>query len=328
MKRIRVFITGATGFLGGALAGALARVGAEVHALARATSDRSGLDGAAVTWHEGDVTDPSSLCNAMAGADWVVHAAGRLGVFGVREEDYERVHVGGTRNVLSAALESGGRTRVLHVSTTGVLGLTPGGPAAEDSPYAPANPYERSKATAEQVALEFASQGLAVVICRPALVYGPGDRHVLGLFQAVRRGRFFLIDGAEHVCHPTFIADAVAGMLLCLRIGRPGAIYHIAGPRAVTFREWGETIAGALRVRPPWLILPRWAAMLGAMGLEILAHASGRKPPLSRAGVAFLSTDRYYSWQRAHDELGYSPEFDLAPGVARSIAWYRGQGWL
>jgi nucleoside-diphosphate-sugar epimerase len=325
---MRVFITGATGFLGGALARALARMGAEVHALVRFTSGRSGLDRAGVTCHEGDVTRPATLTNALDGADWVVHAAGRLGEFGVREEIYQQVHVEGTRNVMTAAMQTGCQTRVLHVSTTGVLGLTPPGPAMENLPYAPANPYERTKAAAEQVALEFASKGLPVIVCRPAFVYGPGDRHVLGLFQAVRRGRFFLIDGAEHLCHPTFITDTVAGMLLCLRLGRSGEIYHIAGPRAVTFREFAETIAGALGVRPPRLILPRWVAMLAAMGLEKLGQASGRKPPLSRAGVAFFSQDRCYSWQRAHDELGYTPEFDLATGIARTVAGYRGEGLL
>ena len=328
MKRMRVFITGATGFLGGALACALAQEGAEIHALARAASDRGGLAGVVVHWHEGDVTVPASLGNAMAGAEWIVHAAGRLGEFGLNEEVYRQVHVEGTRNVLTAALRSGCPTRVLHVSTTGVLGVTSHRPAAEDSPYAPTNPYERAKAAAERMALEFASQGLPVVICRPAFVYGPGDRHVLRLFQAVRRGRFFLIEGGRRVCHPTFIADAVAGMLLCLRHGRPGATYQIAGPRPVTFRELAETIAGALGVSPPRLALPRWAATLGAMGLEMLGRASGWKPPLSRAGAAFFSEDRCYSWHRAHDELGYSPEFDLTTGVDRTIAWYRERGWL
>jgi nucleoside-diphosphate-sugar epimerase len=328
MNRLRVFITGATGFLGGALACELARAGAEVHALARATSDRSSLASVGINWHEGDVTVPSSLCDVVAGADWIVHAAGHLGEFGVPEEIYRQVHEGGTRNVLAAAMRTGCQTRVLHVSTAGVLGLTPNAPAVEDSPYAPANPYERSKAAAERVALEFAAQGLPVIICRPAFVYGPGDRHVLGLFQAVRRGRFFFVEGGRHVCHPTFIADAVAGMLLCLRRGRSGAIYHIAGPRPVTFRELAGTIAAALGVRPPRLTLPRWAAMLGAMGLEILGRASGRKPPLSRTGVDFFSEDRCYSWQRAHDELDYTPEFDLATGVARTIDWYREREWL
>jgi nucleoside-diphosphate-sugar epimerase len=325
---MRVFITGATGFLGGALARALVREGAEVHALARPTADRSALDGVAITWHEGDVTVPTNLSGIMAGAAWIIHAAGRLGQVGVREEVYHRLHVDGTRNVMAAALATGSQPRVLHVSSAGVLGPNTGGPAAEDAPYSPANPYQRSKAAAEQVALEFASPGLPVVICRPEFVYGPGDRHVLGLFQAVRRGRFFYIDRGRHFCHPTFVGDAVTGMLLCLRSGGSGRIYHITGPRPVTFRELGETIAIALGVRPPWMSLPRWAAMLGAIGLEVLGRVSGRKPPLSRTGVAFFSEDRLYSWQKAHEELGYTPECDLVTGVARTIAWYRQYGWL
>jgi nucleoside-diphosphate-sugar epimerase len=325
---MRVFITGATGFLGGALARALVREGAEVHALARSTADRSALDGVAITWHEGDVTVPNDLSGVMVGAAWIIHAAGRLGQAGVHEEVYHSLHVDGTRNVLAAALATGSQPAVLHVSSPGVLGPNPGGPAAEDAPYAPSNPYERSKAAGERVALEFASRGLPVVIARPEFVYGPGDRHVLGLFQAVRRGRFFYIDGGRHFCHPTFVADAVAGLLLCLRCGRSGAIYHITGPHPVTFRELGETIATSLGVQPPWMSLPRWSATLGAIGLEVLGRMSGRRPPLSRTGIAFFSEDRLYSWQKAHEELGYTPEYDLAAGVARAIAWYRQHGWL
>jgi nucleoside-diphosphate-sugar epimerase len=325
---MRVFITGATGFLGGALACALAQEGAEVHALARPAADRSALEGVAITWHEGDVTVPKTLSGVMAGAVWIIHAAGRLGQAGVPEEVYHTLHVEGTRNVMAAALATGSQPRVLHVSSAGVLGPITGGPAAEDAPYGPTNAYERSKAAAERVALEFSSRGLPVVICRPEFVYGPGDRHVLGLFQAVCRGRFFFIDGGRHFCHPTFVADAVAGMLLCLRGGHSGAIYHIAGPRPVTFRELAETVATALGVRSPWMSVPRWSAMLGAKGFEALRRVSGWKPPLSTTGVAFFSEDRIYSWQKAHDELGYTPEYDLATGVASTVAWCRQQGYL
>jgi len=325
---MRVFITGATGFLGAAVARALALEGHEVHALARPAADRSVLDGTPITWHDGDVTVPTSLRGAMDGAAWIIHAAGRLGQPGVPKEEYHRVHVEGTRNVMAAALAMSSQARVLHVSTTGVLGPVPGSPAMEDAPYAPANAYERSKAAAEQVALEFSLRGLPVAICRPGFVYGPGDRHVLGLFRAIRSGRFFFIDGGRHTCHPTFISDVASGMLLCLRHGRGGATYNIVGPRAVTFKELGRTIAAALGVKTPRLALPRWSAMLAAAGLELLGWASSRKPPLSRTGVAFFSEDRSYSWLRAHNELGYTPEYDLAAGVAQTVAWYRERGWL
>ena len=325
---MRVFITGATGFLGSALARALALEGVGIHALVRPTADRTVLNGIPVSWHVGDIASPNSMAKAMAGAAWIVHAAGRLGEAGVPEELYFRVHVDGTRNVMAAALAVGERPRVLHVSSPGVLGPIKGNPATEDSPYAPGNPYERSKAAAERVALEFASRGLPVVVCRPEFVYGPGDRHVLGLFRAIRRRRFFYIKGGRHFCHPTFVGDAVAGMLSCLRSGRPGEIYHIVGPRPVTFRELGDTIALALGVRPPWLSLPRWPVIIAAQAMERLAHATGRKPALSRTAAAFFSEDRLFSWQKAHEALGYTPQWDLDTGVTRTIGWYRERGWL
>lgn len=325
---MRVLMTGATGFLGGALARALAQAGADIHALARPTADRSRLDGVPVTWHEGDVTIPSSLAGPFAGADWIIHAAGRLGEAGVPEEVYQRLNVEGTRNVLAAALAAGTIPRVLHVSSPGVLGPITREPGEESAPYAPSNRYERSKAAAENIAREFAAQGLPVIIARPEFIYGPGDRHVLGLFKAVLRGQFFYLSGGRHFCHPTFVEDAVAGILLCLRRGRPGDVYHITGPRPVTFRELGETIASALGVRPPSLSFPPWTAVVGVIGLEAIGRLTGRKPPLSRAGVAFFSEDRRFSWRKAHEELGYSPQYDLTEGVSRTVQWYRQQGWL
>jgi nucleoside-diphosphate-sugar epimerase len=325
---MRVIITGATGFLGGAVARALAEQGAEVHALARSTADRRVLEGIRVTWHEGDITVKESLSDLFEGAEWIVHAAGRLGQAGVPEEVYQRVNSAGTRNVMVAALATSNKPRVLHLSSTGILGPTGREPASEDAPIAPTNAYERSKALAERVALEFAARGLPVVVARPGFVYGPGDRHVLGLFRAVQSSRFFYIDGGGHMCQPTFVADAVAGMLGCLRRGKTGQIYNLVGPNAVSFRQLGETMAAALGVQPPRWSLPRWLVMLGATGLEAVARINGGRPPLSRTGVAFFSEDRLFSWQKAHRELGYTPQHDLMTGLSISIAWYRRQGSL
>lgn len=323
----KIAITGATGFVGGALARALAARGHEIIALARPSARRDHLADLPITWVTGDVTDRESLRGKFAGAEWLIHAAGMLGQAGVPERAYFDLHEQGTNNVLAEA-ETAVIQRILHVSSPGVLGPISGPPADETTPLAPSNPYERSKAAAEQVALVYARGGLPVVIVRPEFIYGPGDLHVLGLFQAVRDGRFFTISGGQHTCHPTYIDDAVQGMLLALERGRVGEIYHVAGPEPVTFRELGETIAVALGVPPPRLNLSRPLAMAGATGLELLARPLKKRPPLSRTGVAFFSESRRFSWQKAHAELGYTPNYDLPTGVARTVAWYQEQKLL
>ena len=323
----KVAITGATGFVGGALARRLAAQGYEIVALARPFSRRNYLADLPITWVEGDVTDRESLRGKFDGAEWLIHAAGMLGQAGMPERAYFALHEQGTNNVLAEA-EAAGVKRILHVGSPGVLGPISGPMADESAPLAPSNPYERSKAAAEQVALVYARGGLPVVIARPEFIYGPGDVHVLGLFRAVRKGRFFTINGGHATCHPTYIDDAVTGLLLALERGRIGAIYHIAGPEPITFSELAGTMAAALGVPPPKLNLPRSLAMLGATGLELAARLFKQQPPLSRTGVAFFSESRRFSWQKAHNELGYSPAFDLTAGAAATVAWYKKQKLL
>lgn len=319
---MRVAVTGATGFVGGALVRALLAQGHTVVALARPSSQRAQLAHLDIVWETGDVTDRDSLRGKFAGVDWLIHAAGMLGAAGVPERAYHQLHEQGTNNVLAEA-ETAVIKRILYVSSPGVLGPISGSPAEETAVLAPSNPYERSKAAAEQVAQVYAKAGLPVIIARPEFIYGPGDTHVLGLFQAVGDGKFFYIDGGKHLCHPTFIEDAAAGMLLALEKGRFGEIYHITGPEAVTFREFGETIAAELGVAPPKLSLPKPVALWGALGLEMLGKVAGKRPPLSRTGVAFFSETRSFSWQKAQAELGYTPQFDLKSGIAETVAWYR-----
>ncbi|GIK57702.1 MAG: NAD-dependent epimerase/dehydratase family protein [Chloroflexi bacterium] len=324
----KVLITGITGFVGSALARALAAEGAELFGLVRPSSDRSRLDGLPVTWMEGDVTVRESLAGVFDWVDGVIHAAGMLGRAGVPESAYHQLHVNGTSNVLGEIEKLDNPPKVLYVSSPGVLGPINGPPADENAPPAPSNAYERSKAAAEMVTQIFARQGTPVVITRPEFIYGPTDMHVLGLFQAIQKGRFFTIDHGRATCHPTYIDDAVDGMLRCLKQGRHGQVYHIAGPEPVTFRALADTIATAVGVPPPTRNLPHWLAMAGATALEIGGALFKTTPPLSRDGVAFFSDDRRFSWQKAHHELGYTPRFSLTTGVVRTVAWYQEKGLL
>ncbi len=324
----KVLITGITGFVGSALARALAAEGVDLFGLVRPSANRARLDGLNVTYLEADVTIRESLHGVFDWADWVIHAAGMLGQAGVPELAYHHLHVEGTNNVLAEMEKLDDPPRVLYVSSPGVLGPVGDEVADESAPYAPSNVYERSKAAAEMVVNIYAGQGLPVVVARPEFIYGPGDRHVLGLFQAIQNGRFFTIDHGRYTCHPTYIDDAVDGMLRCLKQGRPGQIYHVAGPAPVTFRHLADTIAAALGVPSPTRNLPHSLTLAGAAILEMAGALFKFRPPLSRSGVAFFTENRCFSWQKAHRELGYTPHFDLPTGVHKTVAWYRQQGLL
>jgi nucleoside-diphosphate-sugar epimerase len=354
---LKVVVTGASGFLGGALARRLAAEGHKVRAVARRpplvvgrqespqgqwSDDRSRLkvsdQATRVTWQAADVTQPATLAGLFDGADWVIHAAGMLGQFGVSEATYRQVNAEGVWYVLAeferarAAGRLGPVARLLHVGSAGVLGPMRGRAEGfafdETMPLAPSNPYERSKALAESYAREFILAGLPGIIARPEFVYGPGDRHVLGLFSAIQRGVFFTVGDGRNHCHPTYVDDVVDGLLACLRQGQPGQVYQIAGPRPVTFRELAETIAAELGVSSPRLRLPKALATLGAAGLEVIGNVTGRSVPLSRTSVAFFSEDRRFNIAKAERELGYTPHFDLPEGIRRTVEWYREEGLL
>ena len=325
---MKFVVTGATGFVGSSIIKALVNIDAEVYALARPSSSQERLVDMPVTWMVADVTKPRTLHGLFEGIDYVIHAAGMLGQAGTVEEDYMQLHVDGTRHVLNEVSKNNPQPKTLYISSPGVLGPIEGPPADEEALLAPSNAYERSKAVAEKMVGVYAAAGTPVVIARPEFIYGPGDTHVLGLFRAIQKGRFFFIGDGLNMCHPTFIDDAVDGMLRCLEQGKPGEIYHITGPRPVTFRELATTIADTLNVPHPRIRVLRSLAMAGAASFEILGKLTRKSPPISRTSVAFFSEDRRFSWAKAERELCYKPQYDLRAGIEATVDWYRREGYL
>ena len=325
-----IAVTGATGFVGGAVVRALVERGEDVRAVVRSTSEVTALHRLGVRTVEADVTAATGLAEAFAGARLVFHAAGMLGRAGAAAAEYRRVHVEGTRNVLRAA-RAAGVERVVHVSSPGVLGPVPRGAPDldEDAPLRPSNAYEPSKAATEDVIREDgARNGELAVVVRPEFVYGPGDLHVLRLFAAVRRGRFFYFGRGDALCHPTFVVDAVGGLLAAADRGRAGRIYHVAGPTPVSIRELAETYARAMGVRPPHRRVPELPVRLALGAAEPLAGMLRLALPLTRSGVDFFTRDRHFSTRRAREEIGFESSVELPDGVARTVRWYEERGLL
>jgi len=163
-------VTGATGFLGSALVTELVKRQQPVRILARDEKKARQQFGDAVTIIPGDIIDAARVQQAIDGATIIYHLAGRLYHPSVPAELYRETHVEGTRILLQACQRQTQLQRIVHVSTTGVFGVTGEIPAAEDAPFAPTNPYEATKLEGEQLALKaYQKQGLPVTVVRPGL---------------------------------------------------------------------------------------------------------------------------------------------------------------
>ena len=325
---MRVLLTGGTGFIGSRVLSRLLERGHQVNLVVNRTPP--GVpEGPSVRHHHCDLKDPVNFRGAGFKAEAAINVAGQLRVAGIPDAQYWKVHYEATKHVLEECARFGLR-RLVHVSTTGVYGVTGKRPVAEEGPIRPSDIYERTKWEAERYAREYCSDGrIDLVVARPALVYGPGDRHLLGLYRAIQGGYFRLIGDGSNLVHPIYIDDLVEGLLICLE--RPearGGTYNMVGEGPVTFRRFCEAIASALgRPLPRWRI-PRGAAMAAGFVLEGVRAVTGVGVPLTRDRVRFMSSDRADDGGRARREIGFVAPTGLDEGVGRTVAWYREKGWI
>jgi nucleoside-diphosphate-sugar epimerase len=317
-------VTGATGFLGSALVTELVQRQQAVRILARDEQKARQQFGDAVTISPGDFTDAAQVQRAVDGATIIYHLAGLLYHPSISAELYRQVHVEGTQILLRACQGQPQLQRMVHVSTTGVYGVTGKIPASEDAPFAPTNPYEATKLEGEQLALRaYREQGLPVTVVRPGLVYGPGDLHLLSFFASINKGLFRVIDGGKALLHPVHIDDLLDSLLLCAeRAQASGRSYNIAGERPVTVRELATAISRALNRELPTGSIPLWLANIASDIFAVTPGIRGEHAPLTRSRVQFLTHSRIYDISRARAELGYSPKVGLEEGMELTAAWY------
>lgn len=323
---MRTLVTGATGFLGMNLCQRLAETLTPTRALVRSPERAQALRTLGIEVIGGDVTDEAAVERAMDGVDVVFHLAGKLYIPGIPAEEYERIHVQGTRNVLRQARERQ-IARLVHCSTTGVFGVTGSRPADEDATYAPTNAYERTKLQGESLTRTAMSEGLPAVIIRPGLVYGPGDLHLLGFFRSIQRGVFRPIGRAPVWLHPVYIDDMSDAMLRAAE--NPYAVgeaFNIAGRQPVTLLSLSQEIAKSLGVATPrgWIPLPI-ARTVAAVG-DTLPAALRHRAPLTTSRLDFLTHSRMYRVEKAQRLLDFTAETSLAEGIARTASWYRAEG--
>lgn len=324
---MRVLVTGGHGFIGAHLCALLAARGFRVRVLARPQSDLSRLEGLDVEVARGDLADAGSLPGALEGVARVYHLAGALK--GFREADLMAVNRDGTASLVAACAARPGLERFVLVSSLAAAGPSPGGPAprAEGLPEAPLTWYGRSKLEGERVV---AASGLPSVILRPPVVFGPGDRDVLGYFRIARRGWLPLPSGPERHYSIVFAPDLAEGILRASEAPLPsGEILPLVNPEPVTWLDLGRRIAAALGrpARPLRLPLPIVSAAGAAADL---AARLRRRPAIfsSQKVLEMLAPAWVASGEKARRLLGWAPPTPLDEALARTARWYRERGWL
>lgn len=322
-------VTGATGFLGASLVRRLLADGAAVRVLVRSPMKAKSLADQGAQIVIGDITDRAAVRASMDCVHVVYHLAGRLLVPGVPAMEYRRTHVEGTKLLLACCEQASRLERFVHCSTTGVLGVTGDQPSDENGPFRPTNIYEATKAEAELAVRDTWRDGFPAVIARPGLVYGPGDLHLLPFFRSVLRGRFRPIGRRNVWLHPIYIQDMTEALVRCGQRGAAvGECFHLAGREPVPLAELAEAIARAGGTRLPPGRIPVLAAQAVAMLGDRLPPDLKRSAPLTSSRLDFLTHSRMYDVTKAQCLLDFAAATDLSTGAARTLAWYRQQGYL
>lgn len=325
---MRVLLTGGTGFIGSRVLKALLDRGHQVNLVVNRTQP-SVPEGPSVKYHRCDLTDPVNFRSAGFKADAAINVAGQLRVPGLEDEHYWKVHYEATKHVLEECTRFKLK-RLVQVSTTGVYGVTGTTPVAEDGPIHPSDIYEKTKWEGERYAREYCSDGkIELVVARPGLVYGPGDRHLLGLFKAIRYGLFRVIGDGLNTVHPIFIDDLVEALMLCLeRPEAAGRTYNLVAPQPITFRSFCEEAAKAMGKTLPGSHIPVGLARTAGSVLGQVRAMTRIEVPLTKDRVAFMTSSRAYDAGRAARELGFTARTPLAQGMAATVAWYKENGLL
>jgi dihydroflavonol-4-reductase len=327
----KILVTGASGFVGSAVARKLVEAGFSVRALVRGTSPRAHLAGLGLDFFEGDLRDRKSVERAIAGMRYAFHVAADYRLWARDPSEIFASNVEGTRNLMEEAMRAGVE-RVIYTSSVATIALRTDGMAADEtSPLREdqgIGAYKRSKIAAERlVEAMVAERGLAAVIVNPSTPIGPGDVRPTPTGRIIieaAKGRIpAFIDTGLNLVH---VDDVASGHLAALRHGKIGERY-ILGGQDVLFSQMLRDIAGLVGRRPARVRLP-WRALIPvAFVAEAVANVTGREPFATLDGVYMAKYRMFFASTKAEQELGYRSR-RYTEGIDDAVRWFRDAGYL
>jgi len=322
-----VYLSGATGFIGGRLAERLLARGDRVRCLVRSPERAESLRKLGAELILGDITDPTAVRVAVEGADLAFHLAAIYDMGVVDAAALTRINVTGTAVFLDV-VKSAGVPRSVHVSTTVALG--PSGETPSDSIEAYRGPYpseyHRTKAEAHALARAAQASGLPLVIACPAYVYGPGDQGPGGNFiQDLLHHRVPGLLTKPSWFSYVHVDDVVDGLLAAGDRGRTGEVYVLGG-EDVSVNTFAEKVAAIAGIRAPILRFPPAMARMTGVLMDGVSKVTGWRLPISRETVDATARERWlHSYAKATREFGYAPR-SLQEGLPETVAWFKRTG--
>jgi dihydroflavonol-4-reductase len=329
--KAKILVTGASGFVGSAVARKLVETGFSVRALVRGKSPRAHLTGLDLEFFEGDLRDRKSLDRATAGIRYLFHVAADYRLWARDPREIYASNVEGTRNLMEAAMAAGVE-RIIYTSSVATIAIRSGGMAAnETTPLREdqgIGAYKRSKIAAERlVEAMVAERGLPAVIVNPSTPIGPCDVRPTPTGRIIieaARGRIpAFIDTGLNLVH---VDDVASGHLAALHHGKIGERY-ILGGQDVLFSQMLHDIAGLVGGRAAKIRLP-WRALLPvAFIAEAVANVTGREPFATIDGVRMAKYRMFFESTKAEQQLGYRAR-PYSEGISDALRWFREAGYL